>query len=95
MTKTSNTPKPKIIAFDLGGVVVSSFGDKLREHAESILGTGWDKIRPLMNKYEPALQRGEILELTFWNAILEDAVQEGYISRERAQEITDEDLMSI
>lgn len=62
----------KTIIFDLGGVVVSSFGKELVANASKKLGIKPDELRKLMNVYEPDLQTGKINHIEFLQKILKD-----------------------
>ena len=60
----------KTIIFDLGGVVVGSFGKELVENASKVLRIESTELRELMTKYEPELQTGKIDHIEFWKKIL-------------------------
>jgi len=62
----------KTIIFDLGGVVVGSFGKELLENASKILEIDPTELRDSMTKYEPELQTGKIDHIEFWKKILKD-----------------------
>ncbi len=62
----------KAITFDLGGVVVGSFGKELVSNASKKLKIPSGELRRLMNQYEPALQRGTFGPIEFWKKILKD-----------------------
>jgi len=64
--------KIKSIAFDLGGVVVSKFGQELVENASQKLGIEKQELRQLMDKYEPDLVKGKIDHVTFWKKIISE-----------------------
>lgn len=62
----------KVIIFDLGGVVVSSFGKEFILNASKKLKISKKELRNLIKKYEPDLQKGRIDHIEFWNKILKD-----------------------
>lgn len=62
----------KTIIFDLGGVIVGSFGKELVEYASGKLGIEQEELRTLMNKHEPDLQTGKITHVEFWKKVLKD-----------------------
>jgi putative hydrolase of the HAD superfamily len=81
------------IIFDLGGVVVSSFGKQLMEKAEAVLGIPQDEIRPHFPAVEPFLQAGKIHDLTFWKLIVTRAKQKGLLPLDR--QFSEDQLRSI
>ena len=60
----------KTIIFDLGGVVVGSFGKELIANTSKKLGIKPLELRKLMDIYEPGLQTGKINHIEFWQKIL-------------------------
>lgn len=60
----------KTIIFDLGGVIVGSFGKELIISASKKLKIKPIELRRLMNVYEPDLQIGKINHIEFWQKIL-------------------------
>lgn len=60
----------KTIIFDLGGVVVGTFGKELIVNASKKLGIPPVELRKVMDKYEPDLQTGKLNHMEFWKKIL-------------------------
>ncbi len=62
----------KSIVFDIGGVIVGSFGKELLEEASAMLLINSEELRKLMNKHEPELQKGKLWHVDFWKKICEE-----------------------
>ncbi|MDP3965025.1 MAG: HAD-IA family hydrolase [bacterium] len=62
----------KTIIFDIGGVIVNSFGKELIDYTSGKLGIEQSRIRELMNRYEPSLQKGLISPTEFWKKIINE-----------------------
>jgi len=65
----SKKDKIKGIIFDLGGVLVEAFGKEFLEYASEKLKAPKDKLGVMIQKEEPALQRGEITNIEFWQRV--------------------------
>ncbi|MFC1701062.1 HAD family hydrolase [Patescibacteria group bacterium] len=64
--------KIKTIIFDLGGVIINSFGKELIDYVSKELIIEQSELRDLMDKYEPDLQIGKITHVEFWEDILKE-----------------------
>ena len=62
----------KTIIFDLGGVIVGSFGKELVAYASERLNIEPTILRQLMDKYESDLQTGKINHIEFWERVLKE-----------------------
>ena len=60
----------KTIIFDIGGVIVNSFGNELIDNASKHLQIKPSELRKFMDVYEPSLQKGLITEIDFWKKII-------------------------
>ena len=62
----------KTIIFDIGGVIVNSFGKELLDNTSKQLNIELTELRELMDIYEPDLQKGLISDVDFWKKIIND-----------------------
>jgi HAD superfamily hydrolase (TIGR01509 family) len=62
-------PEIKGIVFDLGGVLVGSFTPFLVKSAGKKLGVSSRRLRRVIRKEIPALERGEETSLKFWHRV--------------------------
>lgn len=66
--------KIKSVIFDIGGVIIKGcWGKNFLNNASEKLGIESAKLRELIDVYEPALMRGEIDDLRFWQNIIQEA----------------------
>lgn len=83
MDNNPDHTKITTVFFDIGGVLVSSFGKGFIEYASRTLGIEETALRKLVNETEAPLQRGEIQahankqHIEYWYDVIKRARQEG------------------
>lgn len=65
----------KAIAFDLGGVVLASEQEQFYRHAQAAFGLPLTKIKEVMWRHQPDLERGDLTISQFWQAVMSDLGQ--------------------
>jgi len=84
-----NKAEIKGIIFDLGGVIVGSFGKEFLKYVSFKLNVSADKADMLaeaIQKGEPPLQRGEVSTIKFWSDVC-DSLNIDHPSKEVAEKL--------